>query len=59
MLSVACKNGNIAYLQFSNYRPLSILFNSFVEHNFEAVRNFIMLLGRITEQANAKCPMQE
>ena len=34
-------------------------FNSFSEHNSEAVRNIIMILGRITEQVSAKSCMQE
>ena len=41
----------------SNYLPLSIFFNSFSEHNSAAVRNLLMILGRITEQVSAKCCM--
>ena len=54
MLSIACKNDNFASLHFSNYLPLSILFNSFSEHNFAAVSNILMVLGRITETGQRK-----
>ena len=32
---------------------------SFPEHNSATVRNILMLLGRIIEQVNAECSMQE
>ena len=34
-------------------------FNSFSEHNSAAMRNIIMILGRIAEQVSAKSRMQE
>ena len=58
MLNVACKNDNFVYLHFLITSPYPY-FNSFSEHNSEAVRNIIMLLRRITEQVSAKSCMQE
>ena len=34
-------------------------FKSFLEHNSAAVRNILMVHGRITEQDRAKCRKQE
>ena len=59
MLSVACSNDNFAYLHFSNYLPLSIVLNSFLDHNSAPVRNVLMILGRITVQISDKCRIQE
>ena len=60
MLSVAYSNDNFAYLNFSNYLPISMVLNSFLDHNSAPVRNVLMIdLMRITEQISDKCRMQE
>ena len=58
MLSVARKKNNFAFQHFLITSPYPFL-NSFSEHNSAAVRNILMVLGRITEQVRAKCYMQE
>ena len=32
---------------------------SFLEHNFVTIRNILMILGRIIEQVNMECRVQE
>ena len=51
-------NDSFAYLNFSYYLPLSI-FLLIHEYNSAAVRNILMILGRIIEQVRVKCRMQE
>ena len=55
MLSVACKNDNIAYLLFSNYLPFFIHFWSIIMQLLE----IFSILGRITEQISGESHMQD
>ena len=60
MLRVACKKDNSANLQFKIMSPepyfTSVLF---LERNSASIRNILMVLGRIIEQVNVECHMQE
>ena len=53
------QEGQLCLSTFFKLPPLIHIFRSFSEHNCEAIRNIIMILGRITEQVSAKSRMQE
>ena len=58
MRSVECKNDNSAYLHVLIISPYPY-FNSFQEHNSEAIRKISMILDGFIDQVNAECRMQE
>ena len=62
MLIIGCKNDNSACLHFLIISPESYFFFSsfsFPAHNSATVGNILMVVGRILEQVNAECNMQE
>ena len=61
MWSVAPKNDNSANFRILIMPPdlYSTFFFSFLEYNFATIRNILMVHGRIIEQVNVECHIQE